>query len=137
MEKGPGADVMARHDMAVTMIREAGELAMTYFRGRADLTVTSKGLQDVVSEADLNVELLIRRRIAEHFPEDAFLGEETGVTEIAPDQGVWVVGPDRRDAALHLWPRQLVHLCCLRAGGGTSCSGWSLPRRGTNCSSAA
>ena len=46
-----------------------------------------------MSEADLNTELLIKARISEHFPQDAFLGEETGITAIAPGQGIWVVDP--------------------------------------------
>ena len=53
----------------------------------------SKGQQDMASEADLNTELLIRDRLRERFPEDAFLGEETGRTEFATGQGIWVVDP--------------------------------------------
>lgn len=86
-------DILSRHALGLTMIREAGQMAMSYFGGRDGLTITAKGLQDMVSEADLNIELLIRRRIAEAFPEDAFLGEETEPTPLAPDQGVWVVDP--------------------------------------------
>ena len=43
----------------------------------------SKGPQDVVSEADFAVEGLIKQRLAEAFPEDAFFGEETGYTQVA------------------------------------------------------
>lgn len=82
-----------RYDFALTLIREAGTLASGYFHDLASLTVKSKGPQDVVSEADLNTELLIKSRIAEAFPEDAFLGEETGVTAFASGQGIWVVDP--------------------------------------------
>src|SRR6185369_1546173 len=53
----------------------------------------SKGPQDMASEADLNTELLIRNRLKEKFPEDAFLGEETGRTDFASGQGIWVVDP--------------------------------------------
>ncbi len=83
----------SRYDFAQTLIREAGALALGYFRDLPSLTVKNKGPQDVVSEADLNTELLIKARIAEAFPEDAFLGEETGVTAFAPGQGIWVVDP--------------------------------------------
>src|ERR1700747_1306230 len=47
------------------------------------LVVHSKGQQDMASEADLNTELLIRGRINARFPQDAFLGEETGRTEFS------------------------------------------------------
>ncbi len=82
-----------RYDFTLTLIREAGALALGYFRDLPSLTVKSKGPQDVVSEADLNTELLIKSRIAAAFPEDAFLGEETGVTAMEPGQGIWVVDP--------------------------------------------
>src|SRR6202007_3442805 len=52
-----------------------------------------KGEQDMASEADVNVEMLIRNRLQSRFPEDAFLGEETGRTEFSAGQGVWVVDP--------------------------------------------
>lgn len=82
-----------RYDFALTLIHEAGALASGYFHDLASLTIKNKGPQDVVSEADLNTELLIKSRIAASFPQDAFLGEETGVTAFAPGQGIWVVDP--------------------------------------------
>ena len=83
----------ARYDLSLALIREAGALALSYFNDLPSLTIKTKGPQDVVSEADLNTELLIKARIAERFPQDAFLGEETGVTAISPGQGIWVVDP--------------------------------------------
>jgi myo-inositol-1(or 4)-monophosphatase len=87
------AALAARFDLAVALVQEAGALALGYFRNRGSLTVQTKGLQDLVSEADLNTELLIRNRLSAAFPQDAFLGEETGITEFAPGQGIWVVDP--------------------------------------------
>jgi myo-inositol-1(or 4)-monophosphatase len=55
--------------------------------------VTSKGPQDVVSQADLNTEILIRDRVAARFPDDAFFGEETGPVGIDGAAGIWVVDP--------------------------------------------
>lgn len=82
-----------RYEFGLDLIRDAGALAHRYFRDRDALTVKSKGLQDVVSEADLNTELLIRDRLSQRFPEDAFLGEETGISTFEADQGIWVVDP--------------------------------------------
>jgi myo-inositol-1(or 4)-monophosphatase len=86
-------DLEARFSLAVSLVQEAGALALGYFRNRDSLTVQTKGLQNLVSEADLNTELLIRDRLSAAFPQDAFLGEETGITDLAPDQGIWVVDP--------------------------------------------
>ena len=82
-----------RFDFASGLTQEAGDLAFGYFKRLDTLTVRSKGQQDMASEADLNTELLIRDRLRERFPEDAFLGEETGRTEFATGQGIWVVDP--------------------------------------------
>ncbi len=83
----------ARFETGLAILREAGALALGYFNARESLTIKSKGPQDVVSEADLQTELLIKKRLAAAFPEDAFLGEETGRTEHASEQGIWVVDP--------------------------------------------
>lgn len=82
-----------RYEFGLQLVRDAGALAHGYFKSRNSLTIKSKGLQDMASEADLNTELLIKSRLAEAWPQDAFLGEETGMTEFAPEQGIWVVDP--------------------------------------------
>lgn len=82
-----------RFTLALDTIREAGTLALGYFHNLSALTIKSKGLQDMASEADLNTELLIKKRLCDAFPQDAFLGEETGVTDFAEGQGIWVVDP--------------------------------------------
>lgn len=82
-----------RYEFALTLIRDAGDLANGYFRQRDSLTITSKGAQDMASEADLNTELLIKERLAARYPDDAFFGEETGISTYARGQGIWVVDP--------------------------------------------
>ncbi|HET9649872.1 MAG TPA: inositol monophosphatase [Microlunatus sp.] len=85
--------VTERLEFARTLIREAGEVALAYFRRAGSLSVSNKGVQDVVSEADVAVEVLIKERIAEAWPSDAFLGEETGHADFPGSTGVWVVDP--------------------------------------------
>jgi myo-inositol-1(or 4)-monophosphatase len=82
-----------RLKFGVALIRDAGALALDYFNARERLSVQSKGPQDLASEADLKTEILIRQRIAEAYPEDAFLGEETPPTAYNEGQGLWVVDP--------------------------------------------
>ena len=47
----------------------------------------------MVSQADRETEELIRRRIKENFPGDAFLGEESGADQLDSHTGIWVVDP--------------------------------------------
>lgn len=84
-------DIKARFELAKEVVAEAAALALAYSRDLASLTVQQKGPQDVVSEADKAVEDLIASRIAARFPEDGFVGEETG--SHPGGQGVWVVDP--------------------------------------------
>jgi len=82
-----------RFDFAQTLIIEAGNLALQYFANVTELSVISKGGQDMVSEADLAVEALIRERLMTAYPSDAYLGEETGHAHGSSDSGIWVVDP--------------------------------------------
>ncbi len=66
--------------------------AVTLARFRAlDLDVRSKPDLTPVSDADLEVERLVRELLAQERPDDAVLGEEHGVTGTGPRQ--WVVDP--------------------------------------------
>jgi len=86
-------DRTARFTLAQEIAREAGALALGYFERLATLAVEFKhGGQDVVSIADREVEVLIRARIAEKFPEDGVLGEEDGLVE-GKSGVLWVVDP--------------------------------------------
>lgn len=82
-----------RFAFGLQLIREAGELAAGYFKNIDALTIERKGPQDMMSEADLNTELLIKSRLKARFPDDAFFGEETGASAIESAQGIWVVDP--------------------------------------------
>ncbi|GGB42929.1 inositol monophosphatase [Roseibium aquae] len=81
-----------RLDFACALAHKAGNLAMDYFRRLDTLTVTAKGHQDLVSEADRDVETLVRNEIAAAFPHDGIIGEEHGV--VAGTSGyTWVIDP--------------------------------------------
>lgn len=85
-------DFAERTRSAEQIAREAGVLAMEYFRRLGALKIEAKGHQDFVTEADREVELLIRARLGERWPEDAIVGEEH-----APKSGssglTWVIDP--------------------------------------------
>jgi myo-inositol-1(or 4)-monophosphatase len=71
-------DLEIRLLTACAIVREAGHLAADYFAKREQLDVEHKGVQDLVSVADREVEELIRTRLATAFPDDGLLGEEGG-----------------------------------------------------------
>lgn len=86
----------ALHDRLATakqVAREAGALALSYQERlrRDELAILEKGAQDFVSEADHATERLIREALTRRYPEDGFVGEETGSAR--DGQGVWMVDP--------------------------------------------
>jgi len=87
----PTTDPDLRLAAACALAREAGALALRRFRGRDRLAVERKGLQDLVSEADREVEALIRARLGALFPEDGILGEESG--HAPGGAATWVIDP--------------------------------------------
>lgn len=78
--------------LAAEVAREAGELARTRRQQGVTLAATKSTLADIVTEADREVEALIRDRLLTARPHDGFLGEESGTA--AGDSGItWVVDP--------------------------------------------
>lgn len=75
------------------LAQDAGALARRYFDERGTLTPELKGPQDWVSAADRDVETFVRNAIAEAYPGDAFLGEETAAAYAAVSDRVWIVDP--------------------------------------------
>lgn len=82
-------DLTRRFDFAVALARQAGAVAMQHFRG-GNLQAVEKGPQDLVTIADHEVDSLIRHSIAEHYPDDGILTEESGGM-IA--ESTWVIDP--------------------------------------------
>ena len=110
------AELANRVDAADAIIRRAGELALDYFRALDRLQVEHKGPQDRVSDADREVERLIRDELIRRFPRDRFLGEETGLIELADaTEFTWVVDPiDGTDCFVHAIPVWSVSVALLR-----------------------
>lgn len=76
---------------AARLARRAGELAHGAFGTAA---TSLKGRHDVLTEMDPKVERLIRAALAERYPDDAFLGEEEGISGSLDTAGrAWVVDP--------------------------------------------
>lgn len=78
--------------IAVEIALEAGALARERRAAGVSLAATKSTIADIVTEADREVEELVRARLAVIRPDDGFLGEEGGAGESA--SGItWVVDP--------------------------------------------
>lgn len=81
-----------RLNFARDVAERAGKLGLEFAKKLDSLTIESKGHQDMVSEADREVELFVRAEIATAYPDDGIIGEEH-----APKQGTtgydWVIDP--------------------------------------------
>ena len=79
-------------DLARTIALEAGALAALRRSEGVEVAATKSTLVDIVTDADREVEQLIRDRIAAARPDDGILGEEGGAT--GGTSGLtWVVDP--------------------------------------------
>ena len=74
-------DLQARYRAGLEITREAGALALDYYRRRGSLPIEHKGRQDFVSEADKKTEDLIVERLGAAFGDDSVLGEEGGLRQ--------------------------------------------------------
>lgn len=79
--------------LAVTAARDAGALLLDRFHSGRERSLESKSTPtDLVSEADLASERLIRDTLARARPDDGFLGEESGGEEGSSGL-TWIVDP--------------------------------------------
>ena len=81
----------ARLSFAIEIAREAGQ-GILAIRRQEDLLVELKGDGTPVTQADRGAEELLRRRIAQQFPEDGILGEELATIEGA-NRYRWILDP--------------------------------------------
>jgi myo-inositol-1(or 4)-monophosphatase len=108
--------ITIRYKAAQTIARDAGALGLKYFNSFDTLTIESKSHQDFVSEADKNVETLVRAAISAAFPDDAIVGEED-----APSPGTsgftWVIDPiDGTTNFIHGIPQWCVAIAIVQNG---------------------
>lgn len=78
--------------VAEATVLAAGRLALSYLTQNKPLEVETKGPQDFVTAVDKEVELLIRKRLREAFPDHAILGEEFGLDRDGA-RIVWILDP--------------------------------------------
>lgn len=77
--------------IAVRAARAAGSVLLRYFDRVDTLTVTSKGLNDFVSEVDRSAEQAIIQVLRKAYPDHAILAEESGAQP--GNEYQWVIDP--------------------------------------------
>ncbi|GGL50060.1 inositol monophosphatase family protein [Wenxinia marina] len=100
------ADLDARAAFARNLVESAGRIALDGFRRRDPAEIAMKGAQDFLTETDAAVEAHVKARLAEAFPEDDVLGEETGGA--VTGRSLWVVDPIDGTAN---FARGIAHFC--------------------------
>ena len=84
-----GVDTRRALDAAVDAAREAGRIALDYYRGRFDVTI--KVDQTPVTQADQEAERAIIDMLGQAVPGCGFLGEEFGAQ--GPQERRWIIDP--------------------------------------------
>lgn len=78
-------------DFAISIVTTSGAMARKYFRSSLDVQSKSVQKYDPVTEADRNIEIYLRKKIHQQYPEHGIIGEEHGVKK--GTQYTWVIDP--------------------------------------------
>jgi myo-inositol-1(or 4)-monophosphatase len=73
------------------VVREAGSIALIYFKDLKNLAVNKKSPRDFVTDADVVVETFLKETLTRRYPEYGFWGEESG--QSANQTNRWIVDP--------------------------------------------
>ena len=73
------------------VIREAGAIALNHFKELKTIEITKKAPRDFVTEADVAVEVFLKKELTGRYPQFGFWGEESGKTENQNSR--WIVDP--------------------------------------------
>lgn len=86
-------NLVRRHQAAVEAARRAGDHLKRLYADRSVLVIEEKGVNDFVSRADREAEAIIIDHLRERFPDDGFIGEETGSSGATDASAIWVIDP--------------------------------------------
>src|SRR5215467_9254161 len=98
-------------NIAVRAARRAGEVIVRSMNRLESLTIATKGRNDFVTEVDRAAEQEIIASIRRHYPQHAFLAEESGRT--GENDTLWIIDPlDGTTNFLHGFPVFAVSIAC-------------------------
>lgn len=73
------------------IVRQAGSIAMNHFKNLENVEVIKKSPRDLVTEADVAVEVYLKEALNKAYPEYGFWGEESGQSDDQTNR--WIVDP--------------------------------------------
>ena len=98
-------------NIAVRAARRAGEVIVRSLNRLESLAIATKGRNDFVTEVDRAAEQEIIATVRRHYPQHAFIAEESGVS--GEHETVWIVDPlDGTTNFLHGFPVFAVSIAC-------------------------
>ena len=102
-------------NIAVRAARRAGEVIVRSMNRLESLTITSKGRNDFVTEVDRAAEQEIIGSIRRHYPQHAFLAEESGAS--GENETRWIIDPlDGTTNFLHGFQTYCVSIALVHKG---------------------
>ena len=105
-----------RLEFTIDLARSAGMFAKSHFAEIDALKIESKGHQDLVSNADIDTETIIRNAIEKQFPDDGIVGEEHG-RKFGTSGYDWVIDPiDGTANFVRGIPQWCVIIACIKDG---------------------
>jgi myo-inositol-1(or 4)-monophosphatase len=104
-------------NIAIRAARRAGEVIVRGMNRVHRLDIREKGQNDFVSEIDTQAELEIMEIVRKHYPDHAFLAEESGDVGRPDSEFVWIIDPlDGTTNFLHGFPQFAVSIAVQRRG---------------------
>ena len=83
-------------EYAKVVAKSAGDLLLQMFDDRLDIGTSTKGVKDIVTDADIKAEELIKQMLLEKYPEISVISEESDMDKehVGFDSGnFWVIDP--------------------------------------------
>lgn len=110
------SEIDKRMQVALRVSTAAAKIARSHFKKIETLTIEKKGQQDFVSNADREVEQIIRKSLLDEFSDDGIVGEEFENTP-ATSGYTWVIDPIDGTASFVVGrPGWCVVLACVKDG---------------------
>ena len=104
-------------NIAIRAARRAGEIIVRGLNRLHRLEIRAKGQNDFVSEIDTQAERDIIETVRRHYPQHAFLAEESGQSGEDNNEFVWIIDPlDGTTNFLHGYPQFAVSIGVQRRG---------------------
>ena len=79
-------------ELAIKTAQEAASLIRTY-RQKQNFTIKSKAKNDLVTDADIASENLIKEAISSSYPNDIIMAEESNEERLLTDERTWIIDP--------------------------------------------